>query len=450
MRKALLLLTLSIASTAFAQQQQPQQHALTLEQAIAHALEHNYTALNSRRDIDKAREKKWETTAAGLPQINAGVDYTYNIVIPKSSVPAQFVDSTAAPGEFAAVEFSPKQSMTARATLSQLIFDGSYLVALQASKTYLKYYENYKRKTDIEVREMVINSYGTVLLTEESIAILNRNKSVLEKTLGETSETFRQGLIEEESVEQLQITLATVNSNLNNAKRLREISLNMLKLNLGIPIDDELTLTDKLDTLTQQNLDLALSGSEFNVTNNIDYQIGVNFSEQRRLEYKLERSKALPSLSANLNVGTNTFGNEQFTLFNRGQAWFAYSSVGATLNIPIFSSLGRHSRVQQAKIAFEQAKTQLTETEQRLKLAFEQAKSEYDFSIEQYTTYKNNLALAERIENKQQVKFTEGLSTSFDFNDAQQQLYTAQQQYLQSMIDVINKRAALETIISNK
>lgn len=450
MKKALLFLTLLLAFSGFAQQPQPQRHALSLEQAIAHALEHNYTAINSRRDIDKARERKWETTSAGLPQINAGVDYTYNIVIPKSSVPAQFVDSTAAPGEFAAVEFSPKQSMTARATLSQLIFDGSYIVALQASKTYLKYYENYKRKTDIEVREMVINSYGTVLLTEESIAILNRNKSVLEKTLGETSETFKQGLIEEENVEQLQITLGTVNNNLNNAKRLREISLNMLKLNLGIPIEDELALTDKLDALTQQNLDMALSGSEFNVTNNVDYQIGVNFSEQRRLEYKLERSKALPSLSANLNVGTNTFGDEQFTMFNRGQHWFAYSSVGATLNVPIFSSFGRHSRVQQAKIAFEQAKTQLTETEQRLKLAFAQAKSEYDFSVEQYATYKSNLALAERIENKQQVKFTEGLSTSFDFNDAQQQLYTAQQQYLQSMIDVINKRAALETIISNK
>ncbi|NUY80408.1 TolC family protein [Flavobacterium sp. MAH-1] len=447
MRNILLLLFLTVSALGFAQETQ-QRYTLSLEQAVAHALEHNYTVINSKRDIEKAERKKWETTATGLPQINAGVDYTYNIVIPKTSIPAQLVDSTAGPGEFRAVEFSPKQTMTARTTLNQLIFDGSYIVALQASKTYLKYYQNYKRKTDQEVREMVVNAYSNVLLTEESIEILKKNKSILEKTLHDTDETFKQGLIEEESVEQLQITLATVNNNLNNSQRLREISLNLLKLNLGIDLGSEVILTDKLDALTQQNLELAFSSSEFDVKNNIDYQIGENYSEQRRLEYKLEKAKALPSLSANLNLGTNAFSDERFDFLQSNKPWFAYSSVGASLNWPIFTSFGRHAKIQQAKIAYDQAKTDLTHTEQQLKLAYLQAKSEYEFSIEQYATYKSNLKLAERIENKQQVKFTEGLSTSFDFNDAQQQLYTAQQQYLQSMIDVINKRAALEKIIT--
>lgn len=447
MRNILLLLFLTVSALGFAQETQ-QRYTLSLEQAVAHALEHNYTVINSKRDIEKAERRKWETTATGLPQINAGVDYTYNIVIPKTSIPAQLVDSTAGPGEFRAVEFSPKQTMTARTTLNQLIFDGSYIVALQASKTYLKYYQNYKRKTDQEVREMVVNAYSNVLLTEESIEILKKNKSILEKTLHDTDETFKQGLIEEESVEQLQITLATVNNNLNNSQRLREISLNLLKLNLGIDLGSEVILTDKLDALTQQNLDLAFSSSEFDVKNNIDYQIGENYSEQRRLEYKLEKAKALPSLSANLNLGTNAFSDKRFDFLQTNKPWFAYSSVGASLNWPIFTSFGRHAKIQQAKIAYDQAKTDLTHTEQQLKLAYLQAKSEYEFSIEQYATYKSNLKLAERIENKQQVKFTEGLSTSFDFNDAQQQLYTAQQQYLQSMIDVINKRAALEKIIT--
>jgi outer membrane protein len=58
------------------------------------------------------------------------------------------------------------------------------------------------------------------------------------------------------------------------------------------------------------------------------------------------------------------------------------------------------------------------------------------------------LNLSERIEGKQQVKFKEGLSTSFEFTEAQRQLYTAQQDYLQAMVDIINKRAALEKIIN--
>jgi outer membrane protein TolC len=339
--------------------------------------------------------------------------------------------------------------MTGRATLSQLIFDGSYIVALQASKTYLQYYQNAKQKTDISVKEMVINAYGNVLLSEESIAILEKNKATLTKTLSDTQETFKNGLIEEENVEQLQITLASVNSNLNNVRRLNDIAMKMLKITLGIEINDGLKLTDKLDALTTNNLDLAITKSSFSLSNNIDYQMMVNFNEQRRLELKLQKSKALPSLAANLNYGYNAFSNT-FSFFTPDQKWNKFSNLGVGLNVPIFSSLGRSAKTQQAKIAFEQAKTQLIETEQKLQLQYESVKSEYEFSIEEYATSKSNLNLAERIEKKQQIKFTEGLSSSFDFSEAQRQLYTAQQNYLQSMVNIINKKAALETIINKK
>lgn len=444
MKNKFLITLLLLASILQAQDKQ-ESYSFSLQQAIDHALQHNYSVINANRDIASAKQKKWETTAAGLPQINGAVDYQYNFELQKSIVPAEFFGGN--PGEFAEVAFGTKQNMNARAALSQLIFDGSYIVALQASKTYLKYYENAKQKTNLEIKEMVINAYGNVLLAEESIAILEKNKTTLSKTLGDTQETYKNGLIEEENVEQLQITLSTVNSNLNNAKRLRDIALKMLKVTLGIDINTDLKLTDKLDSLTASNLDLAFSQSEFTVTNNINYQIATNFTEQRSLELKLQKSKALPTLSANYNFGYNAF-NDQFKFFQQDQKWLNYSNVGVSLNVPIFSSFGRHARTQQAKIALEQAKTQLTETEQQLKLEYEKAKSEYEFAVEEYATSKNNLNLAERIESKQQTKFTEGLSSSFDFSEAQRQLYTAQQNYLQSMVNIINKKAALEKILN--
>jgi len=414
-----------------------QSYSFSLEQAISHALANNYTAKNAGRDIEIAKQKKWETTATGLPQISGSVDYTNNIerqiiVFGSNIFPA-----------------GSKQSVGATARLNQLLFDGSYLVALQASKTYLKYYENAKRKTDTEIREMVISSYGNVLLAEESIAILEKNKTTLSKTLSDTKETFKNGLIEEENVEQLQITLGTVESNLNNTKRLVDISYKMLKIALGIDINDELKLTDKLDQLTINNLNPAFSQEQFNISNNVNYQIAENFKEQRRLEYKLEKSKLLPTLSANLNYGVNAFEESNgFGFINSNQRWYDFSAVGVNLNVPIFSSFGKRARIQQAKIAYDQAQTQLTESAQRLQLQYESAKSEYDFSIEEYATAKSNLNLAERIERKQQIKFTEGLSSSFDFSEAQRQLYTAQQTYLQSMVDIISKRASLESVIN--
>jgi outer membrane protein TolC len=193
MRPVILIATLLFAYSANAQpkteaaQPKPQQsYSFSLQQAISHALEHNYSAINATRDIEAAKQKKWETTAAGLPQIAANIDYTDNLAVPLSVIPAQFLDPSAPAGTFAAVAFSPKHSVNARATLNQLLFDGSYIVALQASKTYLKYYENMKRKTTTDVKEMVISAYGNVLLAEESISILEKNKATLSKTFSDT------------------------------------------------------------------------------------------------------------------------------------------------------------------------------------------------------------------------------------------------------------------------
>jgi outer membrane protein len=441
--KKIFILTFAFVVLSSKAQDTPKSYTFSLQQAIDHALEYNYTVINSGRDIEAAKEKKWETTAAGLPQINAGVDYTNNFVLQKSVVPAEFFGGT--PGDYAEVAFGTKHNMIVRSTLSQLIFDGSYIVALQASKTYLKYYENAKQKTDIEIKEMIINSYGNVLLAQENIAILNKNIASLQKTLNETKAIYTNGLIEEESVEQLQITLGSLESTLNYNKRLLEITFQMLKINLGIELNETVVLTDRLEDLTIQNMDLAFSNTEFDVNNNINFKIASNFEEQRTLEYKLQRSKALPSLAANVNFGYTAFKDE-FQFFTNNQNWFNYSNLGLSLNVPIFSSLGRSSRTQQAKIALEQAKTQLTETEQKLKLQYAAAKTEYEYSIADYETAKNNLRLSERIEKKQQIKFTEGLSTSFDFNDAQRQLYTNQQKYLQTMVNIINKKASLEKI----
>ncbi len=446
MKNKFILIFLMLVSLLQAQDKK-ESYSFSLQQAINHALEHNYSAINANRDIASAKQKRWETTAAGLPQVSGSAGYLNNFDFTLQGISGNAFNPSGSPDDITLVAFGTKQSMNSSLTLSQLIFDGSYIVALQASKTYLKYFENAKQKTNIEIKEMVINAYGNVLLAEESAAILEKNKATLSKTLGDTQETFKNGLIEEENVEQLQITLASINSNLSNTKRLQDVAMKMLKFTLGLDVNDDLMLTDKLDTLSASNLDLAFSQDEFMVANNINYQIATNFTQQRSLELKLQKSKALPSLGAALNFGYNSFSND-FSFADKDQKWNKFSNLGVSLSVPIFSSFGRQAKTQQAKIALDQAKTQLTQTEQQLKLQYEKAKSDYEFSVEEYATNKSNLSLAERIERKQQIKFTEGISSSFDFSEAQRQLYTAQQNYLQSMVNIINTKAALEKILN--
>jgi len=452
--------------TSFIYAQEDKQN-FTLEEAIEYALKNNHTAKNAALDIDAAKQQKWETTAMGLPQINGKIEYQNWLKQQVSLLPAAAFDNTQstidivndyfdvnqnnfdinAPQGFIPLRFGTKQTVNANVTLSQLIFDGSYLVGLQSAKVFLEISKNAKEKTDLEVRKAVINAYGNVLLAEESLDILKRNINVLEKNLDDTTKIFENGLEEEESVEQLQITLSSVKSNLNNTERLKKLAYQMLNITIGKDIDSETTLMDDLESLTSKNINLGLLQLDNGVENTIDYKIAENDKVSKELLVKLEKSKALPNLSAFINAGYNG-NNDNFGFLKKNQQWFGSSLLGFTMNIPIFSSGMRSASTQRARINLEKAEETLTETEQKIKLQIASAKSNYQFSIEDYENKKENLNLAERIEKKNQTKFFEGIASSFELRQAQTQLYAAQQEFLQAMLDVINKKAELETVLN--
>lgn len=417
----------------------------SLQEAIDFALQNNRSAINAQRDIEAAKAQKWETTASGLPQLSATVDYQNFLKQQVQLLPAEFFGGSS--GEFAEVVFGTKQNMYATATLNQKIFDGSYIVGLQSAKVFLEISKNAKSKTDLEVRKAVINAYGNVLLAEESIIILQRNLDVLQKNLNETTKIVENGLGEEESVEQLQITLAGIESNLNNVNRMKTLAYQMLNMTLGLDINRKTQLTDDLERLTQENISLGLLETEDNIENTIDYQIAENDKMSKELLLKLEKSKALPTLNAFINGGYSAF-SDSFSFAHKDQDWFGSSLFGVGLNIPIFSSGMRSASTQRAQINLEKAKTDLTEKEQTIALQIASAKSDYRFTIEDYDNKKQNLKLAERIETKNQTKFFEGISSSFDLRQAQIQLYSAQQEFLQAMLDVIKAKAELETALN--
>lgn len=438
----LALLMLYTTTWSYAQEQT---YSFTLEEAINFALENNYGAINADRDLVDAQKQKWETIATGLPQIDGAISYQNQLKQPVSLLPAELAGGE--PGTFIPVVFGQPQTANATATLKQQIFDGSYLVGIQAAKTFIAYSNNYKEKTKLEIRKSVVESYGNVLLSQESVAILEKNKINLEKNLFETQKLFENGLGDEESVEQLQITLSSVENNLKNSLRLRSITLQMLNLIMGLDVDAPTQLKENLSDLAQKQIRLDLLEEDMVMDNNIDFKIGTNLTQQRELELKLQKSLALPTLNAFVNYGSTSY-SDKFNFLSNDTDWFDSSVLGLDLHIPIFSSLGRSAKTARAKIALEKARTQLSETEQNIRLQHKTAKSNYLFSIEEYNTAQENLALAERIETKNQIKYTEGLASSFELRQAQTQLYDAQQQYLQSMVDVINKKTELETILN--
>jgi len=429
----LLIFLFSLASFS-----QEEKKSFTLQEAIDYALDNNRTAKNAELNINAAKQQKWETTASGLPQFSATIDYQNNI--------KQQFEAVDFNGDGIA-DFGAKQSVNAYARLTQKVFDGSYLVGLQSAKVFLDISKKAKEKTDLEVRKNVINAYGNVLLANESISILNRNIKVLEKNLFDVTKIFENGLEEEESVEQLKITLSGLKSNLNNVNRLQSIAYKMLNITLGKEVDSIIKVTDNLDALAEQNIVLSLLKAEDNIENTLDYKIADNDKKAKELLVKLEKSRALPTINAFLNGGY-IGNNEKFQFLTNNQIWAGTSAFGANITIPIFGSGLQNAKTQRAKINLEIAENNLTDTEQQLKLQISAAKSDYQFAIEDYNNKKENLALSERVESKNQIKFFEGISSSFELRQAQTQLYTAQQELLQTMLDVINKKTELETVLN--
>ncbi|WP_136482388.1 TolC family protein [Cognatitamlana onchidii] len=444
MKIKLILFSLLCTSVIFSQEQEQTKLSYTLQEAIDYAIENNRNAKNASRDVEAAYKEKWETIALGLPQLNGQIDYQNFLKQQVNVIPSDFEDPDS---PLVPVIFGAKQNLTAAATLSQLIFDGSYIVGLQSAKVFLEISKNAKEKTDLEVRKGTINAYGNVLLAEETVAILEENKATLQKNLDEITKIFENGLDEEESVEQIKITLSDIESALNRSKRIKDVSLQMLNMTMGLDITHPTQLLDNLETLTARNVDLGLISDPYSIEDNIDYQIAENDKISKELLIKLAKSKSMPSLNAFLNGGYNSFSDD-FTFLNKDQDYFGFAVFGVGMSIPILSSGGRSAATQRAKINYEKAQDDLIETEQRIRLDIATAQSDYQYSIEDYSNKKESLDLAERIEAKNQTKFFEGIASSFDLRQAQIQLYTAQQEFLQAMLDVITKKATLETLLN--
>jgi outer membrane protein TolC len=419
--------------------------SLTLDEAIAYGLTNNRSIINANRDIQKAKKDRWKTIALGLPQISSEVNYQNFLEMPVSLVPAEFFGGN--PGEFSELTFGTEQNMIGSLKVEQLVFDGSYLVGLEASRVYLSISENLFEKTHLEIKKLITNLYSNALLAKYNILFLKKNKASLEENFEEIHQLFKNGFEEEESVEQIQLSLAQTNSRLKYANNLLRIEEDMLKFVIGYPIDSPLKLADELDDIFNEDLYFVTLPNPDDIQNNIDIRIADNNVKAEALLLKLEKTKALPKVNAFINR-TYTGNSNDFTFADSDQKWYGSSLLGLNVKIPIFSSLGRNASTQKAKISLDQAKTQLEETQAKIRIEVNAAMNDYQLSIDNYYTEKENLRLAESIEQKNQTKFFEGMVQSFELRMAQLQLYTAQSNFVAAIQKVINNKLALETLLN--
>ena len=436
MNKTLPLITLLFMFVTSAQE-------LDLNGAIQLAKANNRSLQNANSDIKIAQQKRLETISSGLPQISLSANYNNAFEQPVSLVPGQYFGGVA--GEYSAVTFGTSQSVSAGLTLNQMIFDGTYLVGLQASEIYLRISKQAYFKTEQAVEQATVEAYVNTLLAKAQLVFINQNLTLAENNLKEAQQVYTNGFIEEEKVQQLQLTVATLESALHYAKQMHAVAKNVLRYVMGMDLDEPLRLSSSLEGLVLEMQNTA--DSPLSLTENIDYQIAQNDVRSKELLLKLERFKALPTIKAFLSGGYDGFG-DNFDFTQPSQNWYGRAIMGVNLNLPVFSSFQAKAKRQQAKLSLNQSKNQAQNVAQEILLEESRMRNTVQFQLENVQTTAQSLKLAEDIARKNEIKFKEGLISGFTLRQIQTQLYEAQNSYLNAMQQLVVSKTKLSLLLN--
>ncbi|HAB35299.1 MAG TPA: hypothetical protein DCE58_01720 [Cryomorphaceae bacterium] len=438
MKLRILLLALTTGSLSAMGQQRLE---LTLDQAISYALEHNAQIQVQSLEKEVAEKVLIQNIALGLPSVNMGGNYTDNI-----ELPAQFFDINQ-DGVIDKLQFGTRYNSVANLSVNQLVFDGSYIVALLATNVLRDMAEDSHEKTTINVREQVAQAYHLRVILGENAAALQATMNNTASTLKSMQAMQAEGFMAEEDVDQLSIVYHNLEANLANLESQIHIAEQLLKLQCGIAPETALSLTTSLESLlVQAESGQALLGAPFKVEDHIDYrQLSTNRKGQY-LNLQNEKMQFLPKLyagyaynrqfvseSANVYDPNGTSANN--TMF---QSW------NLSAQIPLFSSGRKIARVQEQHIKLQELDILLANTENALKLQNEQARAEYANALKVYQIQVQNVALAQRVMKNTETKLVEGVASSMEFSQASSQYQQSVAAMLQAANSALNKRVALE------
>ncbi|MBL4624573.1 MAG: TolC family protein [Flavobacteriales bacterium] len=418
--------------------------AYSLSQAQEYAVKNSYRAQQAKAQVLITVKKKKEIRAIGLPQINGEVKFQNFLDIPTTLVPANAFNPLAPEGEFAELQFGTDYTTSAGVTASQLLFDGSYIVGLKLADDYTGLYVQQEEKTLIQVKDEVAKAYYASLVAFETRDLLQSTLVSMQKTLIELQAMNGEGFIEELAVDQQRLQVSNLQNKISSIDRQIDMGLKLLKINMGLDIDEEITLTEDLESILSSFNYEDLANQNFSLESNVDYRILQTNQNIMKLSLQNEQLANLPSLSAYFSHAQNNMGNEiDF------ETWYPTTLWGVNASVPIFASGSRMYKTQIAKIELEKTALQLSEVEQFVKLEASAAKSELKNAYEMYSVSGKNVELAEKIQNTTLIKFKEGLATSIELAKAQEQNIEFQQMYIQSLFQLLNAKTKLDKAHNN-
>lgn len=432
----LLLLLASGSLKASAQEKK----ALSLQECIDYAIKHSAAAKNARLDIELQKAQNAEVTGSALPQISGEGQYTRFIDVQQTFLPSTFLNP-AAPFEWIPFAFSPKQSTIGSVKASQLLFNGSLFVALQARNTLLQLAQ---QQADMKVEDLRYNiqkAYAGLVIAQKQFALMQSSLELTRNTRNESKIMYSNGVIEKLEVDRLEVQLSNLEADSISLHNMILVSEQMLKYTIGMDLNTPIELSDAA-VFEQTDHAKALLMREEGYENRLSYL--VSMTSVRLLEYDLKRYRfeGMPTLSAFGNAGYNRAGDKLTDLTSKPYPGF--SMVGLNLNVPIFDGMQRRNRVKTAKLKLEKAENDLDNLKLGIDFQTKSARTTLTNALQTIEGRKRTMDLANTVLDLAKKKYKAGVGSNQDVVLAQADYLNAQNNYFSALQNVVNAQADLQ------
>tara|TARA_B100000401_G_scaffold392863_1_gene300387 strand:- start:33 stop:1364 length:1332 start_codon:yes stop_codon:yes gene_type:complete len=418
-----------------------QDTSLSLDECLQMALSNNENLKNSILEENVSKMTSREYLSVGFPQIQFETGLKYNFEIQKSLIDISKFMPGVPEGTEQEVSFGQKYDGIMDLGINQMIFNGSYFVGLAASKALIELSEKQTVRTKVDIIESVNKAYYVVLNTKERLSLVNSNLDRIESLLNDTEILYENGFVEKLDVDRIKVSYNNLNAEKIKAERLYDLSLSVLKFQIGFPVNDKLSVKGSIE-------DVILSVNEYDIqsfdySDRIEHSILNTNKRLKSYDLKNNRSQFLPQIYANLSYGYNTSSSE-YDLFFNSNRWKNYGTVGLQVIVPIFDGFNKRSKINRSKIVVQQVENQIKFLERSIDLQINQNYIELKNAIESLNVSKDNLVLANEVYNVSEKKYKEGVGSNLEVLDSNNALKTAQTNYYNAYYQAIISKINLE------
>ncbi|WP_163322502.1 TolC family protein [Draconibacterium mangrovi] len=429
-KQLILFLFLSVVGLSLKAQEE-ENTGFSLDQATQYAMQNSYVLFNTKQDVTIAQKQVWETITTGLPQVSGTANYNAFLNLPVSLLPGEFFGED--PGTYIPVKFGQDYSADFGFSVSQQIFDGSWIVGVSSAELYLNLAKQANEKTEIDIRSAVAQAYYTVLISQRYREVMLESLENSTRLYEETKVYYENGFREQQDVDQLRILQKNAENEVLRSERELIIAKTVLKYTMGYDLNQEIELTDDLDVFVSP-LVQELNTIDLDLINHIDYRLAQSNFEVSDKLFRLEKVAYLPKLDAFYSYSRTSYGN-QANLFK--EQWFPSSLVGVQATIPIFNSGNKRAKVQRARIELDKAENDMRFAEITLQKDYLTASADMETAREQFLNTRENRNLAKSILDKTQIKFNNGMVSSAELTQQETQYITTSQQLVTSTLSLL-------------